>query len=53
MQVLLRLLQEPGVQRTGAEPEVQAGELPGLLREQVPERVREQVLRLPSSVYRN
>ena len=36
---------------TGAVPEVQAGELPVLLREQVPERVRE--LRLPSADFRN
>ena len=41
------------VLHTGAEPEVQAGELPVLLREQVPERVREQVLRLPSADFRN
>ena len=41
---MLRELREPEVRRTGAVPEVQAGELPEL---------REQVLQVPSWVYRN
>lgn len=40
---MLRELREPEVRRTEAVPEVQAGELP--------ERVREQVLQVPSWVY--
>lgn len=39
---MLRELREPEVRRTGAVPEVQAGELPEL---------REQVLQVPSWVY--